>query len=255
MKLAIMQPYFFPYIGYYQAIAAVDKFILYDEVSYIKKGWINKNRILIVNREPFHLIIPVKERSSYRKIKDIELTPDKTWRKNILNIIYFNYKKAPFFEDIYPLIEQVINSDTEYLSDFNAKTIIDVSNYLDIPTEIITNTNKFKDLEDSLSQPEEEITELFPLTRIDAPIRKIIRVLEICREEGATEYINAIGGQALYNKDEFAEHGIKLSFVKTNNIIYCQQSNVFHPNLSIIDVLFNCGKDGTNQLIKNYELI
>jgi hypothetical protein len=255
MKLAIMQPYFFPYIGYFQMIYAADRFVFYDDVNFIKKGWISRNRLLVVNGDPLYFIIPVINKSSNRKIRDIELSYNKPWQKQMLNVIFFNYKKAPFFNDIYQLIEKIINSEMRYLTEFNIMGIMVISKYLDIQTEIITDNSKYKLLEEKLAAPDDKLIESFNFINLDTPIRKLIRVLEICRKEEVDEYINLMGGQELYDKSVFARHGIKLAFIKTNDIVYPQLSNGFYPNLSIIDVLMNCGKEGTKKLIKQFHLV
>ena len=150
MKLAIMQPYFFPYIGYYQAITAVDKYMLYDELAYIKRGWVNKNRVLIVNQKPVYIIVPVKDKSCLKQISEIEIDDDKNWRNKILNTIFMNYKKAQYFEEIYPIVENIINAKVNLLTELNAKSIIDIARYLDIKTEITTDTSKYIYLEEQL---------------------------------------------------------------------------------------------------------
>ncbi len=255
MKLGIMQPYFFPYLGYYQGIYAADKYILYDNLAFIKDGWMNKNRFLVVNGEPNYFIVEVKKRSSFKKISDIELVDNNSWRKKILNLILYNYKRRPFFDEIYPIVERVINAKVELLTELNSNSIIEVCNYLDIKTEINTNTSKYFQLEKKLSNDEIDISVRFPSIRLNNPDKKIIRVLEICRLEGAEIFINAIGGQKLYDKEEFERNNIKLLFVQTNQYSYEQSTKVFYPQLSIIDVLMNCGKDGTKELLSEYTLI
>jgi hypothetical protein len=255
MKLAIMQPYFFPYIGYYQAISAVDKYILYDNLAYIKRGWVNKNRLLVVNREPVYIIVPVKDKSCLRKINEIELVDNKNWRKKILNTIFMNYKKTSYFDEIYSIVEHVINSEVRLLTELNIKSIIDISRYLDIKTEITTDTSKYFHLEEKLEDDRLDIAARFPSVKLLNPEKKVIRVIEICRTEGADVFINAIGGQELYDKEEFTLNDIKLFFVQTKGYSYKQSTEIFYPHLSIIDVLMNCGKAGTKELLNKYDLI
>jgi len=255
MKLAIMQPYFFPYLGYYQAVAAVDKYVLYDNLSYIKGGWLNRNRLLAVHGEPFYLIVPVKDKSSFRKINEVELVDNQPWRRKLLKDIFFNYKRAPFFEEVYPVIERVINSDVKLLTQLNASSIIDISKYLDIQTEITTDTRKYIGLEEKLVSDESNFAERFSSLKLRKPEKKARRVVEICHTEGAEILINAIGGQALYDKAEFARNNIQLFFVQTGEYSYQQSTEQFHADLSIIDVLMNCGKERTKELLKQYTLI
>jgi hypothetical protein len=255
MKLAVMQPYFFPYLGYYQAISAVDKYILYDDLNYIKEGFVNKNRYLVVNGKPSFFVVPVKQKSSYKKIREIEIIDGQKWKRVILNSIFMNYKLSPYFNDVIPVIENVLNTETNFLTTLNARSIMEVSRYLDIRTQIKTDIGEYHDLEEKLESTDEEVGRLFPHIKLDYPEKKVIRVFEICKRENAEVFVNAIGGQSLYNKVDFARHNIALYFVKTDDFSYPQRSPVFYPNLSIIDVMMNCGKEKTKELLYKYTLI
>jgi len=255
MKLAIMQPYFFPYIGYYQAISAVDKYILYDNLNYIKEGFVNRNRYLVVNGSPSYFIVPIRHKSSFTKIRDVELVAENTWKRKMLNSFYCHYKRAPYFKDVIPVIENVLYTDTTRLTTLNTRTIIEVSRYLDIATEITADISEYYPLEEKLECKDEELPGLFPYIRSRFLDRKVIRVIEICKTEKADVFINAIGGQALYSKEDFAHHHIALFFIKTEEFTYPQQSSVFYPNLSIIDVLMNCGKEKTKDFLSKYTLV
>jgi hypothetical protein len=255
MKLAVMQPYFFPYIGYYQAIAAVDKYILYDRLAYIEGGWVHRNRCLIVHGAPTYFAVLTQRKSPFKKINEIELESGSLWRRKMLKFLWHNYRRAPFFDAVYPLIEQIILSDTRYLTEINTRSIIEVARFLGVTTEITTETSRFADLESKLTFPDEHLKDQFPHLKVPTPERMVIRVLEMCRIEGSKTYVNAIGGQTLYIKDEFARYGIDLQFIKCGDIRYQQTTDVFHPNLSIIDVLMNCGRDQTRALLNEYTLI
>lgn len=250
-----MQPYFFPYIGYYQAVSAADKYVLYSDFAYIKSGWINRNRLLVVNGLPVYFTLPVKNASSYRKIRDIELADRKAWQRKMLDSVQLNYKRTPFFNEIYPLFERIVTADTHLLADLVVRSVVDVSRYLDIRTEMLTDASRYAELEDRLGKATGNYAKDFPLIRIASSDKKLIRVLEICRIEGADVYINAIGGQALYRKEDFARNNIQLLFLRTDPIVYKQTGETFHANLSIIDVLMNCGKEGTKKLLQNYTLV
>ena len=254
MKLAIMQPYLFPYIGYFQAINAVDKYLLYDNLNFIKEAWMNRNKFLVINGSPTFFIAELKEKSSFKKIYEIELIENYSWRKKILNSIFLNYKKAKYFNHIYPLFENVINYPTNKLTELNFQSIKHVCDYLNIKTKISRDSFKYNSIEIKLLNKNIDKKNFPDLDLIDWQ-RKVVRVLEICRIEKANVFINAVGGMGLYNKEVFSNNGIELFFVKTLDYNYKQQSMVFYPNLSIVDVLMNCGKAGTNNLINNYELI
>ena len=255
MKLAIMQPYFFPYLGYFQGICAVDKYILYDNIAYIKGGWINRNRYLLTRGTPMYFIVPIKGKSSFAKIKDVELVEERSWRDKMLKFIFFNYKRRPFFIEIYPLVEQVVNADVALLTDLCSLSIRTICNYLDITTEMATDSAKFLDMEAKLSADEADLQQLFPSIRLDRFERKVIRAIAMCHIEKADVFVNAIGGRCLYDKEEFKNNDIDLFFIYTCPYSYPQSTPDFYPDLSIIDVLMNCGKEGTRRLLRQYQLI
>jgi hypothetical protein len=254
MKLAIMQPYFFPYIGYFQAISAVDKYILYDNLNFIKKEWVNRNRYLEKNRNSCYFHVPLKDKSSFKKIHEIELIGDDKWKKKILNFLFFNYKKAKYFDDVYPLIEYVINYPTNKLTEINFQSIKSVCDYLNIKTEITTDNVKYNDIEIKLTAENIDGKDFPDLKLIDWQ-RKVVRVLEICRIERANIYINAIGGINLYSKEVFLQNGIDLKFIKTKNIEYKQFDTDFVPDLSIIDVMMFNSPEEIRKLLNQFELV
>jgi hypothetical protein len=255
MKLAIMQPYFFPYIGYFQAIAAVDKYIIYDNLDYITEGWMNRNNILIKNRNPTYINALIAGKSSNKKIHEIELVQNQYWKKKLLKSIELNYKGSEFFEEVFPLIYEIVNSNYKLLHEFNSYIIKEICYFLDIKTIIVSNNNNYIELEEKLNEIDNGNYDNFPELLLTRPIKKVARVIEICKIENAKTFINAIGGQALYSKDEFNKYGIELFFVKTNPFEYNQFSKSFIPNLSIIDILMHNGKEKTKKLINNYNLI
>lgn len=254
MKIAIMQPYFFPYIGYFQAIHSVDKYLIYDNLNFIKEGWINRNRFLVISEKPTFFHVELKNLSSFKKIRDIELIENNKWRHTILNGIFLNYKHAPYFEEVYPIVESVVNYPTLSLSELDYQGITRVCDFLEVHTEIERNAAKYLELEEFLSKEDIEEND-FPEISVTGLQRKTIRILSICKREKADIFVNAIGGTKLYNKDDFEKNGIELHFVNTLEYKYKQLSTEFYPNLSIVDVLMNCGKTRTNKLIENYELI
>ena len=254
MKLAAMQPYFFPYLGYFQLISAVDKIILYDHLNYIRQGWINRNRILLVNCQQVYLLAPIKAQCSYSKIRDILIDNQTNWRRRNCKQIEMNYRRSPFFEEVYPFVELALAGSEEYLTTLNEVAIRAVCSFLEIPTEIVTSGSEYEALEVELGKSTSEI-KTFYLRKQQLNDIKTIRVLEICKKEGAETYINAIGGRGLYDKQVFANSGIDLFFVHSLSYSYRQRSKDFYPDLSILDVLMNCGKAGAQQLLKNYELV
>lgn len=251
MKIAVMQPYFFPYLGYFQLIKAVDKFILYDKVAYIKKGWVNRNRIGMVNDMDRMIVVPVLNASSNKLIQEVKIDNSQNWAEKILQLIYFNYKKSSHFEEVFHVIEGLLNNEYDTIGEVNAATTIGVARFLDIPTEIIADTSDFAEMESHLEDG--TYGEFFAGELV--PERKTARVVEICRKEKAETYVNPIGGTELYDKDEFRTYGINLEFVKMHPVEYPQFTKEFIPGLSILDVLFHNGKEKTKLLLNEFDLV
>jgi hypothetical protein len=234
MKIAVMQPYFFPYIGYFQLINAVDEFVVYDNIEFTKKGWINRNRIL-VNGQDVYITLPLKRDSDYLDVQGRFLAA--SWpqeRKKILNKIVNAYRKAPNFERIYSLVERCLFSNENNLFQFILNSLQQVNEYLQISTPIIVSSNVL----------------------IDHELKAARKVVEICKVRHATVYINPIGGVNLYQKSDFRREGIDLYFLKSSDIVYRQFNPDFVPWLSIIDVMmFNSKEEIKQHFISSFELI
>jgi hypothetical protein len=235
MKVAIMQPYFFPYIGYFQLVAAVNKFVIYDDVNFIKGGWINRNNILI-NKKSNLFTVPLIKASSNTLINDtkINLKFYNIWKVKFLRSLVQSYKKAPYFTDVYNLIENVLEiNENDLISELAVNSIKNVIDYLQLETEFCKTSENYNNK-----------------TKIGQE-----RVLDICGIEKASQYINPIGGIELYSKNSFKENGIVLNFIKSKPIIYTQFDNDFSPWLSIIDVLMFNSVSEVNKMVNQYELV
>jgi len=235
MIVGIMQPYFFPYIGYFQLIAAVNKFVIYDDVNFIKGGWINRNNILI-NKKSNLFTVPLAKASSNTLINDtkINLKFYNIWKVKFLRSLEHSYKKAPYFTEVYNLIENVLEiNENDLISKLAVNSIKNVIDYLQLDTEICETSENYNN---KIKSGQE-------------------RVLDICRIEQASQYINPIGGIELYSKNTFKENGIVLNFVKSKPIVYTQFDNDFSPWLSIIDVLMFNSVGEVNKMINQYELV
>lgn len=256
MRIAIMQPYFFPYIGYFQTMAAVDKYIVSGNVTFIKDAWMNRNRVVFLDGSIHYISVPLLKKSSNKKISEILIDNTQNWQNKVLQSVWSNYRKAPYFEETYSLLDRVLSVGHETLFSLNASTMQAVANHLDMNTEFEYDFPKFDSLEEKLRTLDDGYSE-FPYMEKTRPARRVARILEMCRQEGCDEYINAIGGMELYDKEEFAQYGISLSFVKTRDIVYgqCSNSAEFVPNLSIVDVLMNNGREKTKFLLKEYDLV
>ena len=140
MTLAIMQPYIFPYIGYYQLAGAVDKFVFLDDVNYINKGWINRNNILI-NGQANLFTIPLKDASQNKLINEVEVSEGK-WSEKLLRTIEMAYKKAPCFSDAFPVINEVLSSEERLIGNLAKKSVQSVSDYLQLPTTYVNSAGE-----------------------------------------------------------------------------------------------------------------
>lgn len=212
--LTIMQPYFFPYIGYFQLMHAADEFVVYDRIEY-SKGWINRNRILL-NGQADYVSLPLKKDSDYLDIADRRLSD--TWpseQRKMLGRLEGSYRKAPHFQEVFPLLQRTFQYEHPGLFEFLLNALMEVRSYLDISTPMVISSS----------------------VEIDSTLRSEQRVMAICKARKADRYLNPIGGVTLYNKEEFARNGITLEFLKANEITYTQFDKPFVPSLSIIDVM------------------
>jgi hypothetical protein len=231
MTIAIMQPYFLPYIGYLQLMNAVDKFIFYDDVAYINRGWVNRNRIL-VNGKDFMLTVPLKDASQNKRIAEIDLSDDPKWRQKLLQTIGQSYRKAPFYKTVYPLLEKIVNLEVRTIADLVRDSFPLINNYLGIQTEIVPSSDVYN----------------------NGDLKAQERILDICLQEKATRYINPIGGMELYDRQRFADAGIELFFIQSKRINYPQFQNEFVPWLSADVLMFN-DIPTVQGMLKEFELV
>ena len=224
-----MQPYFMPYIGYFQLMKAVDKYIIYDDVNYIKGGWVSRNNILINGEKKMFSII-LKGASPNKLFNEIEIGDD---FHKFMKTIQLNYSKAPYFTEVIELLEQIISFPNKQLASFITNSFNEILSYLEIDTELIMSSEINK----------------------DTSLKGQDKVIQICKLLHADEYFNTVAGKALYDKNDFKQSGIKLKFVDTELLPYHQMSKEFIPGLSIIDVLMNNSKSEVNELLDSYKLI
>lgn len=232
MKLAIMQPYIFPYIGYFQLIKEVDKFVIYDDVNFINRGWINRNNIL-VNGQAALFTVPLHKASQNKWIREVGIGQDPKWRKKLLKMLNLAYKKAPYFQEVFPLVEKVIEEEYANIAELALASIRAVADYLAITTKIENSSTIYQNNE----------------------LKGQYRILDICLKEGAQTYINPIGGMELYDNSYFEEHKIDLRFIQTQSYTYTQLNKTFVPHLSIIDILMFNKKEEVHALLNQFELI
>ncbi|RNC86875.1 MAG: hypothetical protein ED556_05480 [Winogradskyella sp.] len=233
MKIAIMQPYFFPYIGYFQLISAVDEFVFYDDVNFIKKGYINRNSIL-ANGERYQFTLPLKKASQNKLINETELALSKKWIGNFLKTLDHTYKNAPYFKSTYSLVKNVLEEDSKSVSEIAIKSIREVCNYIGLTTNFTLSSQKYSN---------------------SKTLKKADRLIAIAIEAGKYNYINPIGGLELYSKDYFEERNVKLNFLNSKTVSYKQFQNQFVDSLSIIDVLMFNSKASIRDMLNQNTLI
>lgn len=233
MDVSIMQPYLFPYIGYFQMLNMVDYFIMADDVQFIKRGWINRNRLLL-NAEAHMVTTPVIRESTSLNIKERYFVNDPIKKRKILNFIYHAYCRAPHFEDCYELIERVYQFKNNNVARFLANSLKEISLYLDIKTTLL--------VESEMNLPSE--------------LDYQESIIYVCKKLKAERYINSIGGVELYSSKVFQENDITLKFIKTRESLkYKQFNDNFVPNLSIIDVMMFNSQIEIKKLLTEYDLL
>lgn len=227
-----MQPYFFPYLGYWQLIGAVDRFVVYDDVNYIKGGWINRNRILI-NDKATYLTAPLHHPSPNKRICDLNLQASSCWRDKLVKTVELTYRKSPYFTESFQVIEDLIRHDECDLSSFLAHQLRVLSKFVGFETEFVDTSRCYGN--DHLSGHE--------------------RLLDICGREGAVTYINPQGGRGLYDANQFSASGVELKFLVMRPTPYEQRTKGFVPYLSIIDALMELGSNGLRRYLHDYDLV
>lgn len=228
MNLAVMQPYLFPYIGYFQLIYASDLFIVYDDVSYIKQGYINRNNILSSNGT-VRFTVPVPGASSNKLISELSYSTNVT---KVLKTIQQSYSKSPYFDEVYPLIETILTYPNRDIAELCLKSYREILKYLGLQRKFLKSSEL--DYDRSLFAKE--------------------RLIEFSHKFGADCYINTPGGRELYNKLDFAKEAVDLKFIDSLFVEYDQGAEEFVPNLSIIDILMNCSIFEIHSLLNCYKL-
>lgn len=234
MNLAIMQPYFLPYIGYFQLMKGVDKFVVYDNIKFTKKGWINRNRIL-QNGNDSILSLPIKKDSDYYNVNQRYLADGyKIEREKLKRKICGAYAKAPYFQLTFSIIEKILDYEDNNLFNYIFNSIEKLNSYLNINVDLIKSSSLNINIEE---------------------FKGASKVVAICKALGADTYINPIGGLDLYDKSTFKKEGISLLFIKPGDIKYAQFNYKFVPNLSIIDILMFNDIQKIDYMLQDYELI
>lgn len=232
-RIAIMQPYFLPYIGYFQLMHSVDIFVIYDNIEFTKKGWINRNRILKNNTDEY-ISLPLKKASDYSLVYErflsdnFDIEKDKLFRK--VNELY---RKASNFQEGIKIFKEIILHNEKNLFDFVFHSILIIKDYLDLNCEIIKSSN----------------------IDINHELKSVEKVIAISKKLNCQKYINPIGGVSLYTNETFEKEGLNLGFVQSIPITYKQFENDFVPWLSILDVIMFNKKDEIKLMLEKYQII
>lgn len=232
MKIAVMQPYFFPYIGYFQLMNEADVFVILDDVTFINKGWINRNHILLNGKRAL-FTIPLVNASQNRLIRDIEISYEQDWTTKLLKKLTAAYSKAPNYEIIYDDLARLLSAKKKYIADLIYAGFDMVKKNFDRQPEFMMASEAFGDVK----------------------LKGEERIIEICKRLHAKQYINPIGGEKLYSKEKFLNEGIQLSFLKTDDAVYRQYGNEFIGSLSMIDVLMFNTVPEVKVLLKKITLV
>lgn len=236
MRLAVMQPYFFPYIGYFSLIAATDRFVVFDPVQYIRHGWINRNRILKPGfEEPQYITVPLVKHSRDSLIREIRIATDRPWQLRIFGQLQHYKKRARHYDEVRGLVEQCLSFETDRIVDLNVHCLQVVCKAIGIELNLI----RFED--------------------VDANVRAIENAgdwaLQISLALQASRYVNPLGGRDLFDAKMFRRHGVELEFLEPELNEYSQGGLPFIAGLSIVDVMMFCGLDETKRLVRQYRLL
>lgn len=217
MTAAIMQPYFFPYLGYFSLIKESDLFILFDTPQYIRHGWINRNQILNNHGKPFYIMVPLMKMKRETPINQMIIRNNENWQQKLFEQLKVYKNKAPFYHQVTEMLQNVFGKTTDSIVTLNYNAIKEVCSYLDITTPIKIFSEMELDIQDVHAADE--------------------WALNICEAIGATNYINPIGGLDFFDQKKYSERGIDIKFLKHLPVEYSQFENEFIPHLSILDVL------------------
>jgi len=235
MKLAIMQPYFFPYLGYFSLILIADEFILFDTPQYIRHGWIERNRILKLDGEPLYIKVALKKHKRETAIKDIVINNEVNWQSKIKAQLDSYKKKAPHFQQVTEMFDPIISKEYSSIVDLNYEILSTICGFLEVKTPIKIWSKMEVDIEE-VNAPDEW-------------------ALNICKALKAESYYNPEGGIDFFDRKKYLSSGIEINFLRYKSENYDQLGNEFVPNLSIIDVLMFNSKEEIQKMLQNYELI
>ena len=235
MRLSVMQPYFFPYLGYFSLIAATDRFVVFDPVQYIRRGWINRNRMLKADFQQTQFInVPIAKHRRDTAIRDVRIATDHNWQAKIVAQLQHYKKRAPFFRDAMTLVEGALEFSTDSMVELNVHCLRATCQLLEMDLHI-THYDELPPPTTPASHPGEW-------------------ALQVSITLGADGYINPVGGKEIFDASQFLAQGVELQFIHNRLTPYSQRNGLFVPGLSILDVLMFNGIENTRKLVEDYQL-
>lgn len=234
MKLGIMQPYFFPYIGYFQLIHATDHYIFFDTPQYEKRGWMNRNRIINLKEGTTYISVPTVKAPQSTPINEMRISYQEAWEQKILAQLDIYKKRAPYFQNVRELVSDVFSKKYDSISELNIASVVSSCNYMGLPLQYSIFSKMNLDVP-AVCEPDEW-------------------ALNIAKALGYEEYINAPGGEAFFNKEKYANAGIDLRFILPNLSPYVQKIGRFESGLSIIDVMMYNSPEEISHMLSDYSI-
>lgn len=217
MVLGFMQPYFFPYLGYFDLINYSDRWIVFDTAQYIRRGWINRNRILHPEKGWQYIVVPIQKSKREEAIGNIRISDQEAWKEKIIGQLNHYKKHARYFKEIRSLLIDCLCTDEKKISKLNTAILKKICTYLDIPFQY----------------------QYFSEMNLDLPPVEYPGdwALHLSEALGAKEYVNPPGGRDLYDNQKFEKRGIKLTIREISLFEYECNHYQYEQNLSIVDVL------------------
>ncbi|ULC60556.1 WbqC family protein [Flaviramulus sp. BrNp1-15] len=234
MKLGIMQPYFFPYLGYFSLIDATDFWVVFDEVQFIRHGWVERNRVQNSDGGWQYIKVPLVKAPRQNLIKDTFIRFNENWESKILAQLTCYKKKAPYYNQVINLLEKIFEKKNKDITSLNILVLKKVCEYIGMEFNYDVFSQTEMDFSSTIKKPGDW-------------------ALQISKYYEASTYVNPYGGIDIFDRENFQKEGIGIKFLKNNLDIYNQRNKKFEPGLSIIDVLmFNSPKE-TKKLIESYK--
>ncbi len=236
MRLGIMQPYFFPYLGYFSLIKYSERFVFFDTPQYISHGWVNRNRILKPDGTPGYITVPIQKAKQTATIEEILISENSDWKEKIYGQLTSYKRKAPRYNDTIEFLHSILDKDYHNsLSVLNIETTKEVCNYLGIQRQFDTFSEMNLNIDD-VKMPDEW-------------------ALNITKALGGDIYVNPPGGQSFFDKNKYTANNIELQFLKSNLKPYIQRIGRFEPGLSVIDAMMFCNPEEINDILDDFVII